>query len=209
MWTSSGSPTVLPVSVELLCGALPAAPGYIKMFKVVAVLVCLAQLCSARPARAQNLVSTTDNSWDLVNEVAVPRTFFRDYHEFSIYAGQSFGYPRVLSDLSGQRLLIIGARLTSHFIEFRRTTVNYNFDLKPLALYSNDVNGPREYRYGSGAALGLQFLPHTHWRYRPFFDVNGGFLAFTKETPIPDTRRVNMTLDFGPGLYIPTGPDAH
>jgi hypothetical protein len=45
--------------------------------------------------------------------------------------------------------------------------------------------------------------PHFHIRYRPFFDVNGGFLAFTKDTPIPGTRRVNMTLDFGPGVYIP------
>lgn len=56
-----------------------------------------------------------------------------------------------------------------------------------------------------------------HWDYRfcrtriggigRFFDVDGGFLAFTNETPIPDTRRVNMTLDFGPGLYIPVGPE--
>jgi hypothetical protein len=90
-------------------------------------------------------------------------------------------------------------------MEFRHTTLNYNFDLKPLALYSDDVNGPRQYRYGGGVALGLPIVPHFHARYHPFFDVNGGFLAFTQETPIPGTRRVNMTLDFGAGLYLPLG----
>jgi hypothetical protein len=136
---------------------------------------------------------------------SLTRPVLRDIHEFSIYSGQTFGYPLILSDLPGQRLFIAGARLTSHFIEFRHTTLNYNFDVKPLALYSNDVGGPRHYRYGGGGALGLQVMPHFHTRFRPFLDVNGGILAFTKETPIPDTRRINMTLDFGPGLYLPVG----
>jgi hypothetical protein len=124
----------------------------------------------AGSARTQSLFSTTTyDSGDAVNAVTAPKTFFGDYHELSIYTGQSSGYPLVLNNLPGQRLLIIGARLASHFIEFRHTTLNYNFDVKPLALYSNDVSGPREYRYGAGAALGLEILPHTHWRYRPFF----------------------------------------
>lgn len=134
---------------------------------------------------------------------AETRTFLRDIHDLSIYGGQSFGYPLVLSDLPGQRLTIVGARYTSHFIEFRHTTLNYNFDVKPLAVYSNNLYGPRRYTYGGGGGIGLQIVPHTHWRARPYFDVNGGFLAFTRNTPVPDSRRVNMTLDFGPGLYIP------
>ena len=139
----------------------------------------------------------------LGGDAAQTRTFFRDFHELSIYGGQSFGYPLVLSDLPGQRLTIVGARLTSHFIEFRHTTLNYNFDVKPLALYSNDIYGGRRYTYGGGGGIGLQIVPHTHWRARPFFDVNGGFLAFTRNTPVPESRRVNMTLDFGPGFYVP------
>ncbi len=147
--------------------------------------------------------NSNSSSLNLVNPTATTRTFLRDIHELSIYTGQSFGYPLILSDLPGQRLTIVGARLTSHFIEFHHTTLNYNFDLKPLAIYSNDIYGPRRYTYGGGGALGLQILPRNHWRYRPFFDVNGGLLAFTKQTPVPDSRRVNITLDFGPGLYIP------
>ena len=33
--------------------------------------------------------------------------------------------------------------------------------------------------------------------------VDGGFLAFPHDVPTPNTRRVNMTLDFGPGVTIP------
>lgn len=152
---------------------------------------------------SNNNSNSNSSSLNLVNSTATTRTFLRDIHELSIYTGLSFGYPLILSDLPGQRLTIVGARFTSHFIEFHHTTLNYNFDLKPLAIYSNDIYGPRRYTYGGGGALGLQILPHNHWRYRPFFDVNGGLLAFTKQTPVPDSRRVNMTLDFGPGFYIP------
>lgn len=151
---------------------------------------------------------TNDNTSTSSNAVlpsSLTRSILRDIHEFSIYSGESFGYPLLMSDLPDQRLLIVGLRLTSHFLEFRHTTLNYNFDLKPLALYSNDVNGPRQYRYGGGGALGLQIVPHFHTRYRPYFNVNGGCLAFPKQTPVPESRRVNMTLDFGPGLYIPLG----
>ena len=153
-------------------------------------------------AAANDDTATSSNA---VMPTSLTRTVLRDFHEFSVYSGQSFGYPLVMSDLPDQRLLIVGIRLTSHFLEFRHTTLNYNFDLKPLALYSNDVNGPRQYRYGGGGALGLQIVPHFHTRYRPYLDVNGGCLAFPKETPVPGSRRVNMTLDFGPGLYLPVG----
>jgi hypothetical protein len=160
---------------------------------------------SSSPSDSEPNNDSNGNSSSLnpVTSTTTSRTFLRDIHEFSIYSGQSFGYPLILSDLPGQRLTIVGARLTSHFIDFHHTTLNYNFDLKPIAIYSNDIYGPRKYTYGGGGALGLQILPHNHWRYRPFFDVNGGLLAFTKQTPVPDSRRVNITLDFGPGLYIP------
>ena len=143
-----------------------------------------------------------------------PKAFFRDNHELSLFGGQSFGYPEVLSAVPDQRIAIIGVRWTSHFFDLKQTTVNWSADLKPLALFSTDyykqtgftyIAGPRQYTYGGGAGIGLQFVPRTHWRCQLVFDVDGGFLAFTKETPIPNSRRVNITFDFGPGLYIPTG----
>ena len=66
----------------------------------------------------------------------------RRYQEFTLYSGQSFGYPQIMSDLDGQRLLLVGARYTAHFHYFSRFTLNWNADLKPIALYSNDIYGP-------------------------------------------------------------------
>jgi len=121
----------------------------------------------------------------------------------SLYTGQSFGYPQVLSDLAGQRLFLIGVRLTRRLHNFRDLSLNGNADLKPLALYSNDLYGPRKYTFGGGGAVGLQFVPHTHWPTQPFFEVDGGVLAFTKETPVPDSWCLNITSDYGPGFYVP------
>lgn len=125
------------------------------------------------------------------------------YHELSIYSGQSFGYPMIMSNLKDQRLFVIGVRYTQFWHAFRHMNLNWNADIKPLALYSNDIYGPREYTYGGGITFGAQWVPHTHWRCQPVFDTDGGMIAFTKDTPVPDSRRVNLTFDFGPGLYIP------
>lgn len=125
------------------------------------------------------------------------------YHELSVYTGQSFGYPLVMSNLKDQRLFVIGIRYTQYWRAFRHLKLNWNADLKPLAVYSNDIYGPREYTYGGGITLGAQLVPDTHWRCQPVFDMDGGMIAFTKDTPVPDSRRLNLTFDFGPGLYIP------
>jgi Lipid A 3-O-deacylase (PagL) len=125
------------------------------------------------------------------------------YRELSFYAGQTFGYPILMSDLKDQRLFVLGARFTGYLYRFRHLNLNGNVDLKPLALYSNDVYGPRQYTYGGAVEIGLQFVPHTHWRFQPFVDVDGGTAMFGKNTPTVDTRRVNYCLEFGPGFYIP------
>jgi hypothetical protein len=145
-------------------------------------------------------------------ETATPSIFSHSYHELTLYVGQSFGYPRVMSDLKDQRLFLLGVRLTGHFFDLPHFVVHCSADLKPLALYSSDyayplgfnyVSGPRKYTYGGGGGIGVQFIARNHWRSHPFFEVDGGTLAFTKDIPVPDSRRVNISLDFGPGIYIP------
>jgi Lipid A 3-O-deacylase (PagL) len=129
------------------------------------------------------------------------------YRELQIYGAQSFGYPQILSDLPGQRVTIVGLRLTTRtvYVRPRYFTLFWSADIKPLVLYSNDIYGPRQYTYGGGAGPGLLGIPHNHWKNKPFFEVNGGFLAFTKNTPTPETRRVNMSFDFGPGIFLHAG----
>ena len=124
------------------------------------------------------------------------------YREFSVYVAESIGYPQVMSDLDTQRLFLLGLRYTGRLHSFRHTNLSGNADLKPVALYSLDLTGHRQYTYGGGGTVGLQFSPRRELRWQPFFDVDGGLLAFTQNTPLPDTRRVNMVLEFGPGVYL-------
>lgn len=123
--------------------------------------------------------------------------------ELTFYTGQAFGYPLIMSSLKGQRLFVLGIRYRHYWYAFRDTNVNWNADSKPMTLYSNDIHGPREYTYGGSLTMGAQFVPHTHWRWQPVLDVDEGMIAFTKDTPVPDTRRLNLTFNFGPGVYIP------
>jgi hypothetical protein len=143
-----------------------------------------------RSPRAQNC-PTAERSTPVNTPISTP---LPRYHELSFYTGQSFGYPLIMSSLKDQRLFVIGLRYTQFWHAFRHMNMNWNADIKPLALYSNDLYGPREYTYGGGVTLGAQFVPHTHWRCQPVFDMDGGMIAFTKDTPVPDSRRVNLTL---------------
>jgi hypothetical protein len=117
-----------------------------------------------------NLSTDPSDSSDSVNSspaTPLPHIFSHNYKELSLYAGQSIGYPLIMTSLKDQRLFLLGARYTAHWHTFKRFNVNWNADLKPLALYSNDLNGPREYRYGGGGSLGVQLVAHTHLRHPP------------------------------------------
>ncbi len=124
------------------------------------------------------------------------------YREFSFYAAQTVANPQIISVLSGQHLFLSGVRLTSRLFTTPNLLIAGNMDLKPLALYSRNIPNGRQYTYGGGGSVGLQFAPRLLWRWQPFFDVDGGLLAFTQDTPLPNTRRVNMTFDIGPGALI-------
>lgn len=90
-----------------------------------------------------------------------------------------------MSDLKDQRLAVFGGRFTGLLYRFPHLNLNGNIDLKPLALYSNDVLGPRQYTYGGALEIGLQIVPHTHWQYQPYFEVNGGTAMFAKKFRLP------------------------
>jgi len=124
------------------------------------------------------------------------------YRELSVYAAQTVANPQIISTLSGQHLLLLGVRSTSRLFTTPHLFIAGNLDLKPLALYSRNIPNGRQYTYGGGGSVGLQFAPRNQWRWQPFFDVDGGLLAFTQDTPLPYTRRVNMTFDIGPGVLI-------
>lgn len=151
--------------------------------------------------RAQSLFA--DANSDAVESDTNARTFPHAYRELSIYGSGTLVNPQIMSDLKHQRLFFTGVRLTSRLFTTQHLFIGGNLDVKPLIIHSRSVTNGREYTYGGGTSVGLQFTPRKQWRYQPFFDVDGGFVCFTHNVPLPDTRRLNMSLDFGPGVTIP------
>ena len=163
--------------------------------------IALFLLLQSAPARAQsNFVDVGSNS---VEPVTATASSPRYYRELSIYTSGMLANPQLMSDLKNQRLFFTGVRLTSRLFTTRHLFIGGNLDVKPLVIHSKSVPAGRQYTYGGGSAVGLQFAPRVAWRWQPFFDVDGGFLAFPHDVPMPNTRRVSMTLDFGPGVTIP------
>lgn len=151
--------------------------------------------------RAQS--NFVEASSDAVESGAIGKTSPRYYRELSIYTSGTLANPQIMSDLKNQRLFFTGVRLTSRLFATQHLFIAGNLDVKPLVIHSRSVPTGREYTYGGGTSVGLQFVPRVRWRYQPFFDVDGGFVCFTHNTPLPNTRRLNMSLDFGPGVTIP------
>jgi len=169
--------------------------------RISIISIALFILLQSVPARAQS--NFDDSEPNSVESVAATASSPRHYRELSIYASGMLANPQLMSDLKNQRLYFTGIRLTSRLFTTRHLFIGGNLDVKPLIIHSKSVPNGREYTYGGGSGVGLQFAPRVAWRWQPFFDVDGGFVAFPHDVPIPNTRRVNMTLDFGPGVTIP------
>jgi hypothetical protein len=168
---------------------------------VSVALIALFLLFQSTAAQAQsNFVDVDSNS---IEPTITATTSPRHYQELSIYTSGMLANPQLMSDLKNQRLFFTGVRLTSRLFTTRHLFIGGNLDVKPLIIHSKSVPTGREYTYGGGSGVGLQFAPRVGWRWQPFFDVDGGFVAFPHDVPMPNTRRVNMTLDFGPGVTIP------
>ena len=167
---------------------------------VSVISIALFLLFQSAATRASNCDDVGSNS---VEPVTATTRAPRYYRELSIYTSGMLANPQLMSDLKNQRLFFTGVRLTSRLFTTRHLFIGGNLDLKPLIIHSKSVPNGREYTYGGGSGVGLQFAPRVGWRWQPFFDVDGGFVAFPHDVPMPNTRRVNMTLDFGPGVTIP------
>jgi hypothetical protein len=163
--------------------------------------IALFMLFQSATARAQS--HFVDVDLNSVEPVITATTSTQHYRELSIYSGGTVANPQLMSGLRDQRLFLTGIRFTSRLITTRHLFIAGNVDVKPLVIHSRSVPNGREYTYGGGSGVGLQFTRRVASRWQPFFDVDGGFLAFPHDVPLPNTRRVNMTFDFGPGLTIP------
>lgn len=166
-----------------------------------ATFVSLLLLFPSLAAQAQsNFVDVSSNAAEPAI-ITPPST--HPYGEFSIYTSGTLANPQIMSDLKGQRLFFAGVRMTSRLFTTPHLFIGGNLDVKPLVIHSKTVPSGRQYTYGGGFSVGLQFAPRVAWHWQPFFDVDGGFVCFPHDVPLPNTRRLNMTLDFGPGVMVP------
>jgi Lipid A 3-O-deacylase (PagL) len=176
-----------------------------------ALLLTLLNLVPSSTTYAQSTIA--DNPAASTTTDVSPATSPHRYRELSFYSAQTFDNPQILSYLSGEHLFLTGVRLTSRLFTTPHLFIGGNLDLKPLAIFSRYVAncGPSTYggcetvgnTYGGGGSVGFQFAPRNSWRWQPFFDVDGGLIAFTRDIPLDNTRRVNLTLEYGPGALIP------
>ena len=112
-------------------------------------------------ARAQsNFVDVGSNS---VEPVTATASYPRRYRELSIYTSGMLANPQLMSGLKDQRLFITGVRLTSRLFTTRHLFIAGNVDVKPLVIHSRSVPNGREYTYGGGSGVGLQFARSHHF----------------------------------------------
>ena len=166
-----------------------------------ALFLILLALVPSSTTYAQSTVGDTaaDATTSDVSPVSSPHR----YRELSFYTAQTFYNPQIMSDFGGEHLFFTGVRLTSRLFTTPHLLISGNLDLKPLAIYSRNVpnckpNGTVNCwkigdTYGGGGSVGFQFVLRNSWRWQPFFDADGGLIAFTHDVPFPNTRRVNLT----------------
>lgn len=175
-----------------------------------ALFLILLALVPSSTTYAQSTVG--DTAADATTSDISPESSPHRYRELSFYTAQTFYNPQIMSDFGGEHLFFTGVRLTSRLFTTPHLFISSNLDLKPLAIYSRNVpncnpNGTVNCwkigdPYGGGGSVGFQFALRNSWRWQPFFDADGGLIAFTHDVPFPNTRRVNLTLDYGPGALI-------
>lgn len=179
-------------------------------FRSALLLALLAVVPSSTTYAQTTIADTPANA--TTSDDASPVSSPHRYRELSFYTAQTFDNPQIISNLGGEHLFITGIRLTSRLFTVPHLFIAGNLDLKPIAIYSRNITNCRPdtfggcgsigNTYGGGGSVGFQFAPRNSWRWQPFFDVDGGLLGFTHNVPLPNTRRVNLTLDFGPGALI-------
>ncbi|PWT84326.1 MAG: hypothetical protein C5B56_15830 [Proteobacteria bacterium] len=128
----------------------------------------------------------------------------RVYRDITLWGAQSVADPHILGGLDGQRMFAFGARFSQRFYRFSKVNLNGHLEFKPAVVFSQPAaHGERNYFYGAGGSAGLELEKRRWRRLQPFFDMSGGLVIFTRPAPVPEARRLNFTMEVGPGMRIP------
>lgn len=124
-------------------------------------------------------------------------------------------------DRTGRSMAMANFRFGRVLGTKKGVTYTYLFGFTPLVVaFGNEVKNPdyisndskaktprtmRETSYGAGvspANFRFSFRPRS--RIKPFVQVGAGVLFFNKSMPLPESRKLQFTGDFGGGLQIHT-----
>ena len=103
-------------------------------------------------------------------------------------------------------------------------TYSYLFGFMPLTVaFRNEIPNPayvsaqstpgvertiRTTTYGAGVTpANFRFLFRANKRVKPFAQAGAGIVMYNRPVPIPETRRFNLTGDFGGGVMIHSSPN--
>lgn len=142
-----------------------------------------------------------------------------------VWAGASFYAPSTvgLGHTPDRHLFLVGARAEWALRTVRSFTLMATVDVVPFAMVTNNPTyRVVEYKptanetttikertgsapvYGAGLSpIGLELLGPRIGAARLYLAGAGGGLWFTRETPEPNARRFNFTLEYGLGLRVP------
>lgn len=124
-------------------------------------------------------------------------------------------------DRSGRKLAMANFRIGRVLGTKKGITYTYLFGFTPLVTafgneiknpdyvsYKHTPNEPRTIRktsYGAGVSpANFRFCFRPRSRIKPFLQVGAGVLIFNKSMPLPESRKLQFTGDFGGGLQIHT-----
>jgi hypothetical protein len=142
-----------------------------------------------------------------------------------VWVGASFYAPSTvfLGHTPDRHLFLVGARGEWALRTVRSFTLMATVDVLPFAMVTNNPTyRVVEYKptanetttikertgsapvYGAGLSpIGLELLGPRVGAARLYVAAAGGGLWFTRETPEPNARRFNFTLEYGFGLRVP------
>ncbi|MDQ3997673.1 MAG: acyloxyacyl hydrolase [Gemmatimonadota bacterium] len=134
----------------------------------------------------------------------------------SVAPSTRFGY------ISDRRFFVAALRAQYLLDTFGPLALASTFDVVPIAILSNtptyeamNVRGPDsamvrfKYETGRAAVFGAGIVPAGFQLYtlsagpaRFFLGASAGVLWFTRDTPIPDARRMNFAVDMSGGVEV-------
>lgn len=133
------------------------------------------------------------------------------------WAGFSFDSPSHWGITPGRQLVLAGVRGEWVLETFGSVALLATADVVPLAIVThtptyrvqNGGGGVQKIEtgeapvYGAGLApVGMRVTMDIEPGVRWFVNAAGGGLVFTRDTPVPDSRRLNLTFETGTGIEL-------